>query len=495
MAEVQHEEDNERHVNDEERSFGGYLYHVNKRQDIAIYYVCARQYTNQCNACGVFRNEIFSLSEKNDTHNHPQDDHLEDVEAFKKELNSAARKQLRSIPAIYRYHDVAVNVSYSKMLSSMRTSRKKRVFPDFHSYSEFRDLLYSEDWQQLRWHDGTSTVEVTVHNSGEENESLVFIDNGNMQHLAASESLYITTNSNFAIDTLPAEEMLVVTSILNKNAFLCLVALIKTKDGNCYREKINQLVTILPTPTRIFGNFDAELHGDLETVYPNAEVKGSFYSYCNILFQSATNFGVFQNEDNEIFIRKLMALALLPENKINIVYTAIKNAIPENQKNTYENFLQNFEEKWLRNVGPHRISCFNNMLQLSTVPRATANVLINSKINNKPLWTMLEFIGTIFYKNEINIKSLRDGKRASRKTCLQLDYLISKNVMDRIMNNLKGRQPNYAVFLASASFQLKDSFQTFRHNYEKRVIQSDNLLPLIGDNPPDDNVNMINLTA
>lgn len=107
----------------------------------------------------------------------------------------------------------------------------------------------------------------------------------------------------------------------------------------------------------------------------------------------------------------------------------------------------------------------------------------------------LQFLGTIFYKNEINIKSLRDGKRASRKTCLQLDYLISKNVMDRIMKNLKGRQPNYAVFLACASFQLKYSFQTFRHNYEKRVIQSDNLLPLISDNPPDDNVNVITLIA
>ncbi|CAG5075320.1 Protein of unknown function, partial [Cotesia congregata] len=375
------------------------------------------------------------------------------------------------------YHDVAVNVSYSKMLSSMRTSRKKRVFPDFHSYSEFRDLLYSEDWQQLRWYDGTSTVEVTVHNSGEENESLVY------------SSTMETCN------TLPAEELLVVTSILEKKAFLCFFALIKTKDNNCYREIINQLVTILPTPTRIFGNFNAELHHHLETVYPNAEIKGSFYSYCNILFQSVTDFGVFQNEDNEIFVRKLMALALLPDNKMNIVYTAIKSAIPDNQKNIYQNFLLNFEEKWLRNVGPHRISCFKNMLQLSTVPRATANVLMNSKINNQPVWTMLEFIGTIFYKNEINIKSLRDGKRASRKTCLQLDYLISKNVMDRIVKNLKGRHPNYAVFLASASFQLKDSFQTFRHNYEKRVIQSDNLLPLIGDNLPDDNVNVITLTA
>ncbi|CAG5090267.1 Protein of unknown function, partial [Cotesia congregata] len=319
-----------------------------------------------------------------------------------------------------------LSTCHSKMLSSMRTSREKRVFPDFHLYSEFRDLLYSEDWQQLRWHDGTSTVEVTVQNSDEENESLVFINNGNMQHLAASESLYITINSNFAIDTLPAEEILVVTSILNKNAFLCLFALIKTKDNNCYREIINQLVTILPTPTRIFGNFNAELHHHLGTVYPNAEIKGSFYSYYIIFFQSATDFGVFQNEDNEIFVRKLMALALLLDNKINIVYTAVKNAIPENQKNTYQNFLLNFEEKWLRNVGPHRISCFNNMLQLSTVPRATANVLMNSKINNQPVWTIL-----------------RDGKRASRMTCLQLDYLISKNIMDQIVKNLKGRRPNY----------------------------------------------------
>lgn len=87
-----------------------------------------------------------------------------------------------------------------------------------------------------------------------------------------------------------------------------------------------------------------------------------------------------------------MALALLPDNKINIAYTAIKNAIPENQKNTYQNFLLNFEEKWLRNVGPHRISYFNNMLHLSSVPRATANVLMNSEINNQSVWTMLGMI-------------------------------------------------------------------------------------------------------
>ncbi|XP_044595628.1 uncharacterized protein LOC123272704 isoform X2 [Cotesia glomerata] len=178
----------------------------------------------------------------------------------------------------------------------------------------------------------------------------------------------------------------------------------------------------MPNVTMIYPNYDRLLHEDCKEEFPDAVIKGTLFSYCNhIVNESLIRLrGVNILRKDEI-IQKMCALPLLPPEQITICYRKIRESIPQEEQQSYDEFFNLFAEKWMEGVGPVNFSNYNDLKSLQDVERSTFNIFSNywysNKHGNNDIWKILRYNQYVAYGAESNLKKLDEGKDPCNKNC------------------------------------------------------------------------------
>lgn len=118
-----------------------------------------------------------------------------------------------------------------------------------------------------------------------------------------------------------------------------------------------------------------------------------FYIFQHIVHESLIRLrGVNILRKDEI-IQKICVLPLLPPEQITICYRKIRESIPHEEQQNYDEFFNSFGEKWMEGVGPVNFSNYNDLKSLQDVQRSTINIFNNFWYNNKngrnDIWKIL----------------------------------------------------------------------------------------------------------
>ncbi|KAH0563695.1 hypothetical protein KQX54_004753 [Cotesia glomerata] len=134
---------------------------------------------------------------------------------------TASGRQFRKVSKIYDnlsivYQDIMEQVNRSQIFRQMRNQQKKMNLPKLgNSFNDFKILLDLPEWNELKLHDGTSNINISVYNTGENYASMTFTDNDNFIKFADSDTLYLLTAKNFDIEPYTVNEIMFVMVVKN----------------------------------------------------------------------------------------------------------------------------------------------------------------------------------------------------------------------------------------------------------------------------------------
>ncbi|KAH0563694.1 hypothetical protein KQX54_004752 [Cotesia glomerata] len=121
------------------------------------------------------------------------------------------------------YQDIMEQVNRSQILRQMRNQQKKINLPELgNSFNDFKILLDLPEWNELKLHDGTSNINISVYNTGENYASMTFTDNDNFIKFADSDTLYLLTAKNFDIEPYAVNEIMFVIVVKSNRAYVVL---------------------------------------------------------------------------------------------------------------------------------------------------------------------------------------------------------------------------------------------------------------------------------
>lgn len=109
-------------------------------------------------------------------------------------------------------------------------------------------------------------------------------------------------------------------------------------------------------PKSFMTDFETGLRSALRHVYPDSEVKGCHFHYCQAIRKNASkmpNFfsSLYLNDTANVIYHKMLALPLLRLNDILPAYQKLKEeCLSENLKNIFESFLIYYERQWIVKV-------------------------------------------------------------------------------------------------------------------------------------------------
>ncbi|KAI6655754.1 hypothetical protein LOD99_1896 [Oopsacas minuta] len=98
------------------------------------------------------------------------------------------------------------------------------------------------------------------------------------------------------------------------------------------KDKTNELTTIL-LPELITCDFESGLIASIRLEFPTACIRGCYVHFCQAVYRKVQILGLSQfytsEENNKIYIRKLLALAFIPVELIPQTFQDLKHECPD----------------------------------------------------------------------------------------------------------------------------------------------------------------------
>lgn len=133
--------------------------------------------------------------------------------------------------------------------------------------------------------------------------------------------------------------------------------LMSRKTTECYTEVFEfiEKEVFKLQPAELMTDFEKGLRKSITKVYPNTEVRGCWFHFCQALRKKSRALGLqtlqAQNASANIIIKEFMSLPLLPPEKIVEGFNQIIGSIREHGlTNEFKKFTAYFKNFWMKQV-------------------------------------------------------------------------------------------------------------------------------------------------
>ena len=238
--------------------------------------------------------------------------------------------------------------------------------------------------------------------------------------------------------------------------FSCIFALLPNKRQETYVRMLSKIIElVIMTPTRILVDFEAAAISALRATLPMTLICGCYFHYCQAIYRKMCELGFQQRYAIDaafrLEIRKLMALAFVPRDKVTDTFCTIAEALPDDVQDLVD-YMERTWVGWDNDAGdrvPPRFaislwSVYDRVSAPETEHYRTNNAAerfhhsFNTFVVQTSHPSMLNFVDHLKTRQRLTQYDLEAYKRGDEATVPPRFEKLNKrlrNLMDRYTNN------------------------------------------------------------
>ncbi|RZF34654.1 hypothetical protein LSTR_LSTR012736 [Laodelphax striatellus] len=340
---------------------------------------------------------------------------------------------------------------FSSIEHSLNKCRRKSAPPLPDSAIEFDLLLKSErgSTKFSKTLDGKTFYRGNATEGG--NNNLVFISENAKEILQSAEELHLTSTCSSVPTVSNLKHLLVVNAIYCDHAFPVAYAIMEKKSYASYNKIIEKIREVVPDakPKTIISDFEAGLMIALIGNFPEAEINGCWWHFCNCILKRMSKIGLAmaaRNDGNVMrVIHMCMSLPLLPAVQIEATLVEIRNytnrlQIAETEK--LDMIFAYINDQWIGKIGAVHLSVYN-------APRRTNNVRRSVGLHRPNAWSFIDRLQKIENQLMDDYNKYRSNQSQSRTSkCM---FLARDRVISRLIKQYEAGSSKEIDFLVYAA--------------------------------------------
>lgn len=345
-----------------------YLYTKNNCRNSNLYLRCKNSIKHRCPARVTVRGNNFNDPEMTTKHNHPPDKRILDMQVFDKKLEEnilldpfAAPRQLylKTKKDLLNTIDTT-NIPTLKRKEGFIYRRQRKFVPLLPStVDEFEKYIQDEKYQQFFTKDHRNLPYyrgIWTSNQGERN--LVFISETLLKFVNTMNHIAFFMDGTFKAlpHHLSFRQLYVISFIYRNQCYPFAYIFMEKKTFTSYDAIFQNLKFLMPSVevVKVMSDYEAATRKALKKHYPTARIAGCWFHYVQAIVKSTKRFGLRSDEKFKEAIKKICALALLPNEFVLKGFDSIDDEF----KNSKSKRWNAFREYWLKQWGPANISVY-----------------------------------------------------------------------------------------------------------------------------------------
>ncbi|XP_078372705.1 uncharacterized protein LOC144656350 [Oculina patagonica] len=271
------------------------------------------------------------------------------------------------------------------------------------------------------------------------NRHIIFATNQQIHQLVQAKNWYV--DGTFKLCRKPFTQLFTINVFVRsgeqaKQVPLMFV-LMSGRRKRDYRAVLKEVIRLLPSQpavSRITLDFESALWTVLRELLPDTTLQGCLFHWTQALWRKVQELGIepaYRNASHTYkYVRKLMALPFLPEDKIGEMFQHLKDNAPSRK---VKKLLKYVEETWITGTmwPPSSWSVFKQPIRTNNDIEGWHHS-INRRANNRvhlPFYLLVELLHQEARLVSIQIQLVADGKlsRIQRKKYRQLQTKIFKH--------------------------------------------------------------------
>ncbi|XP_074106301.1 uncharacterized protein LOC141532041 [Cotesia typhae] len=232
-------------------------------------------------------------------------------------------------------------------------------------------------------------------------------------------------------------QVFTILGLINDNKALPLCwMLMKNKSAHSYQTGLSYFknqVALHIDPQIIITDFETGLKNPIRSVYPEAAHTGCYFHFCQALTKKLKELNLLQLirhwKYGQIFIRKIMALPLLPPVDAEEGFTWLIGNTPLDILDIFQEFILYFDGQWLQRVPPTLWSVHRYIHRTDNFTESyhkTAKIRFGE---HPSIWEFTERLTELQGITQIEYVSLQNGldvTRAARSHTIDTNKKIEK---------------------------------------------------------------------
>ena len=228
-------------------------------------------------------------------------------------------------------------------------------------------------------------------------------------------------------------------------------------------EKIKEMVPF--TATRIMTDYERALFNSLSSGFPNAAVSGCKFHHDQALYKT----GILKNglatlytshQEFRKWAELLMRLPLLPCDKIMEMFNYLKHKkpdLPTSENEKVKKLLRYYERFWLEQIGPSRLSVFQNDKRTNNDLESFHAKLKRKFCSHNPnYWSFITKMNQVIKTTEKDIERI-DNNIPIRRNATP-EALHKNRVIQDLQRKLIHDEINLINYLETICYQYKTDF-------------------------------------
>lgn len=387
----------------------GYLYTKNNCRATNLYLRCKNNIKHGCKARVTVRDYNFGQAAMTIKHNHPQDNIILEKSIFDKKLEENIENDpfetprqlyLKTKKDLLNEIDTE-NIPPLKKREGFIYRRQKKYIPklpltieqfeEYISNEKYRDY-FTKDHRKLPYYRGVWT-------SGKGERNLVYISETILKLVNTMNNVAFFIDGTFKAlpHHLSFRQLYVISIIYDNQCYPLAYIFMEKKTFTSYDTVFANLKWLMPSVevTKVMSDYEAATRKAIKKHYPNARVSGCFFHYVQAIIKSTKRFGLKSDDRFKDAIKKLCALALLPNDFVLKGFQSIDESITF-QSRRWTSFKNYWMKQWL----PANISVYGLVHRSNNF----------SESNNKSLNLLLKGRHPNIWRLIMNLKLLEMDK-------------------------------------------------------------------------------------
>ncbi|XP_015120532.1 uncharacterized protein LOC107043511 [Diachasma alloeum] len=336
--------------------------------------------------------------------------------------------------------------------------RKPRNLPDYTS------LLSEDEWKRKYLVYKGGELSVTTIAAGASNFVTIYADRTLLSLLQPRQKLNIDATFAVCPSSPKVTQLLTVIGTINDEKVPIIWALMTKKNTQAYQAFFqyfkNHLAPNLQ-PHTFFVDFEQALTNVIREFYPNARIVHCFFHHIQALTKKLASLkGKKKIHRNmkicpraKLFLRKIMALALLPFDRIEGAYQNLIADTDLDLRTYFASFLQYYEQYWIQQCRPENYSVYGLSKRTNNDIEAYHRTLWE-KLGLKPdIWVFTAQLRSLLVEVKLKIAASNRGHRITRTT--EHKYLVRQDILARIWELYEANELNDKKLLIASSHLIR----------------------------------------
>ncbi|XP_034935376.1 uncharacterized protein [Chelonus insularis] len=444
--------------------FGGYSYVFSRRHQSTIYVVCVKKRTLNCKGTGKIKNnKFYSLNQ----HNHKANPMSKIIFDFERALRQKILKdKFKSLKSIYEeisllYPQAAIIKTWVQMQPRMQYWKKQVQPSKPDSFQDYIDILNDPQWKFFTNNQDDNKMYVSTLQCGDMSHVTLY---GNPQLLRQIETSHLLIDATFTVvpEKPKSHQLFTILALVNDSTIPILWVLMERKTILAYTKILQHLQTVLAPqlkPKIIISDFEVALAVSIKKIYPEADHTGCFFHYSQALIHKLKEMKlltfILQWKNGLIIIKKFLALALLPPEKIQDAFEWLTINMPDVIQNhqEFQSFIKYYQNQWIRRTNPQVFSVFKKNIRTNNYSEAYNRVITQELGIHPSIWEFTYRINQLQQNALLEYQSLKLGHSIRRS--MRNNNMMYEERVKELWNLYELDMLTIPQFLACASYDLR----------------------------------------